>query len=242
MSLFIVSTPIGNLGDLSYRAVKTLQEVHCICAEDTRVSRTLLAYYNITTPLISYHDHNETTVTPKLIDRLKSGEKLALITDAGTPGIADPAFYIVRAAIQQGIKVIPIPGASAVLSALVCSGLPCEKYIFENFLPHKSAQRIRVFESLKNESRTVVFYETPHRILKVLNEIKDVLGEINIVIARELTKMHEEFLRGTPAELLKHFAVKPPKGEMVVLLNTRNNFTLQAPPSNDVEHEEGEDD
>jgi 16S rRNA (cytidine1402-2'-O)-methyltransferase len=167
-------------------------------------------------------------VTPKLIDRMKNGENIALITDAGTPGIADPAFYIVRASIQQGIKVVPIPGASAVLAALVCSGLPCEKYIFENFLPHKSAQRIRVFESLKDELRTVVFYETPHRIIKVLNEINNTLGNVNIVIARELTKIHEEFLRGTPGELLKHFAVKPPKGEMVVLLNTRTNFALQS--------------
>ncbi len=241
MSLFIVSTPIGNLGDLSYRAVKTLQEADCICAEDTRVSRTLLSYYNISTPLISYHDHNETMVTPKLIDRMKNGEDIALITDAGTPGIADPAFYIVRAAIQQRIKVVPIPGASAVLAALVCSGLPCEKYIFENFLPHKSAQRIRVFESLKNEQRTVVFYETPHRILKVLNEINITLGDVHIVIARELTKMHEEFLRGTPEELLKHFSVKPPKGEMVVLLNTRINFTLQS-SSNEPENDEPEED
>lgn len=240
MSLFIVSTPIGNLGDLSYRAVKTLQDADCICAEDTRVSRILLSHYGISTPVISYHDHNETTVTPKIVDRLKHGDNIALITDAGTPGIADPAFYIVRASIQQGIQVVPIPGASAVLAALVCSGLPCEKYIFENFLPHKSAQRIRLFESLKNELRTVVFYETPHRILKVLNEIKNTLGEVNIVIARELTKIHEEFLRGTPEELLKHFTVKPPKGEMVVLLNTRTNFTLQT-FSNESEDEDVEE-
>lgn len=227
MPLYIVSTPIGNLGDLTYRAVKTLQDMNCICAEDTRVSKTLLSYYNITTPVISYHDHNETYVTPRLIERLKKGENIALVTDAGTPGIADPAFYIVRAAIAEGIKVIPVPGASAVLASLVCSGLPCEKYIFENFLPHKSAQRIRIFESLINETRTVVFYETPHRILKVLNELKMTLGPVNVVIARELTKVHEEFLRGSPDELLAHFEKKPPKGEMVVLINTRANFTLQ---------------
>lgn len=226
MPLYIVSTPIGNLADLTYRAVKTLQEADCICAEDTRVSKTLLSFYNIATPVMSYHDHNETLVTPKLIARLKTGENIAIITDAGTPGIADPAFYIVRAAITEGIKVIPVPGASAVLAALVCSGLPCEKYIFENFLPHKSSQRIRIFELLKEETRTVIFYETPHRILKVLNEIKTTLGAVNIVIARELTKVHEEFLRGTPDELLKHFETKPPKGEMVVLINTRNNFTV----------------
>jgi 16S rRNA (cytidine1402-2'-O)-methyltransferase len=226
LPLYIVSTPIGNLADLTYRAVKTLQEADCICAEDTRVSKTLLSFYNIATPVMSYHDHNETLVTPKLIARLKTGDNIAIITDAGTPGIADPAFYIVRAAITEGIKVIPVPGASAVLAALVCSGLPCEKYIFENFLPHKSSQRIRIFESLKEETRTVIFYETPHRILKVLNEIKTTLGSVNIVIARELTKVHEEFLRGTPDELLKHFETKPPKGEMVVLINTRNNFTV----------------
>jgi 16S rRNA (cytidine1402-2'-O)-methyltransferase len=241
LALYIVSTPIGNLADLSYRAVKTLQEVDCICAEDTRVSKTLLTHYNIETPVVSYHDHNESHVTPKLIERLKNGQDLAIITDAGTPGIADPAFYIVRAAINEGIKVVPVPGASAVLAALVCSGLPCEKYIFENFLPHKSAQRNRIFESLKNESRTVIFYETPHRILKVLNEIKNILGEVNIVIARELTKVHEEFLRGTPHELLKHFESRPPKGEMVVLINTRSHFNLQTTLEIDTNDDQVED-
>jgi 16S rRNA (cytidine1402-2'-O)-methyltransferase len=225
VALYIVSTPIGNLSDITYRAVKILQDADCICAEDTRVSSVLLRHYGIDKQMISYHDHNEERVTPHLIERLKNGENIALITDAGTPGIADPAFYIVRASIRESIKVIPVPGASAVLSGLVASGLPCERYIFENFLPHKSAQRKRLFESLREESRTVVFYETPHRIVKVLTELNEILGSIRVVIARELTKMHEEFLRGTPVTLLRHFEQKTPRGEMVVMISTRKGLS-----------------
>lgn len=224
MPLFIVSTPIGNLADLTYRAVKILEDVDCICAEDTRISQILLSHYGISKRIMSYHDHNENRVTPHLVERLKNGDDIALITDAGTPGIADPAFFIVRASIRENIQVIPVPGASAVLAGLVCSGLPSERYIFENFLPHKSAQRKRLFESLKEERRTVVFYETPHRILKVLAEINEVLGAVNVVIARELTKIHEEFLRGTPETLLIHFQNKKPRGEMVVMICTRKDF------------------
>ena len=227
VSLYIVATPIGNLEDITYRAVKTLGQVDMILAEDTRVTKKLLDHYSIVKPMFSYHDFNKEKVTPQIIKRLKNNEEIALVSDAGTPGIADPAFNLVREAIRENIKVIPIPGASAILSAIVCSGLPTDRFVFEYFLAHKSSQRIRFFEGLISEPRTVVFYETPHRIVKVLNEMKQVLPDITLVIGRELTKIYEEFLRGTPEELLAHFAKKPPKGEMVVLVNTRIKMVQQ---------------
>jgi len=229
MSLYIVATPIGNLGDISSRAVRTLTEVKCILAEDTRVSRNLLVHLGISTPVIAYHDFNKEKMAPQLVDRMKNGEDLALITDAGTPGIADPAFYLVRASIRENIRIIPIPGPTAFVAALVCSGLPTDRFIFENFLAHKSSQRRRIFEELKTESRTVIFYETPHRILKTLNEIAEILPDVKVVIGRELIKIHEEFLRGSASELLAHFAQKPPRGEIVVMLNTRFKATGAEP-------------
>jgi len=221
LSLYIVATPIGNLEDITYRAVKILGSVDLILAEDTRVTRILLERYNISKPLFSYHDFNKEKVTPQIIRRLLDKEEIALVSDAGTPGIADPAFNLVREAIRENIPVFPIPGASAILSAVVCSGLPTDRFVFEYFLPHKSSQRLKFFETLKSETRTVVFYETPHRIVKVLDEMKQIMPDTMVVIGRELTKIHEEFLRGTPALLLAHFVKKPPKGEMVVLVNPR---------------------
>ncbi|HON10950.1 MAG TPA: 16S rRNA (cytidine(1402)-2'-O)-methyltransferase [Chitinispirillaceae bacterium] len=221
MALFIVSTPIGNLADITFRAVSTLKEADYILTEDTRVSRKLLSHYDINVPLLAYHDFNKEKVTPSLVQKLKDGKNLALITDAGTPGIADPAYNLVKAAIEENIKIVPVPGASALLTALVGSGMPTDRFVFENFLPHKSSQRIRIFEKLRDEPRTVIFYETPHRIVKVLSEIKEVLGNIKVVIARELTKVFEEYLRGDPDSLLEHFEKHPPRGEMVIMLNTR---------------------
>jgi len=221
MSLYIVSTPIGNLSDITQRAVKILAECSLILAEDTRTSKKLLNHLGITTHTNAYHDFNKEKVTPGLVASLKNGQEIALITDAGTPGVADPAFFLVRAAIAEGITVVPVPGASAVLSALVASGLPSDRFIFENFLPHKSGARRKLFESLKSEPRTVIFYETPHRIVKTLEDIKEVLGGVRVVIGRELTKIHEEFLRGSAEELLAHFVKHPPRGEMVVLFNVR---------------------
>ncbi len=221
MSLYIVATPIGNLGDMTFRAVKTLSEVELILAEDTRVSKKLLTNFGITTPVCTYHDFNKEKMTPLLVERLKKGETMALISDAGTPGIADPAFNLVRAAVKEQISVIPIPGSSALVAALVCSGLPTDRFVFENFLPHKSSQRRKLFESLKSEHRTVIFYETPHRIVKVLGEIDEILGDIQVVIAREMTKLYEEFLRGSAKSLLEHFKTVSPRGEMVVLFNIR---------------------
>jgi 16S rRNA (cytidine1402-2'-O)-methyltransferase len=219
--LYIVATPIGNLADMTYRAVTTLREADLICAEDTRVSRVLLERYGITTPTSAYHDFNKERVTPQLIQSLKDGTNIALISDAGTPGIADPAFNLVREALREKLTVIPIPGPSAHITALIASGLPTDRFVFENFLPHKSAQRRRIFAAFQEEPRTVIFYETPHRILKVLKELDEELGDIAVAIGREMTKLHEEFLRGTPKMLLAHFTKKPPKGEMVVVINVR---------------------
>jgi 16S rRNA (cytidine1402-2'-O)-methyltransferase len=234
--LYIVATPIGNLADITYRAVTTLKEADCILAEDTRVTRRLLNHYGIETPLITYHDFNKEKVTPQLIKRLHNGEKLALVSDAGTPGIADPAFYLVRAALREQLEVIPLPGPSAHCVALVASGLPTDRFVFENFLPQKSAQRRRFFITLEEEPRTVIFYESPHRILKVLRDIDETLGDVVVVIGRELTKLHEEFLRGTPKMLLEHFEKHAVRGEMVVLVNTRVREVFADSEKNKQEH------
>jgi len=236
--LYIVSTPIGNLSDITVRASKTLAECDLILAEDTRTSKRLFDHLGISARVSAYHDFNKEKVTPGLVASLKEGKEIALITDAGTPGVADPAFYLVRAAIASGVDVVPIPGASAFLAALVASGLPTDRFIFENFLPNKGTQRRKIFETLKDEPRTVIFYETPHRIVKALEDIKEVLGDVRVVIARELTKIHEEFLRGGADELLAHFAEHPPRGEMVVLFNTRikSGFDSAQPSGNPKAH------
>jgi 16S rRNA (cytidine1402-2'-O)-methyltransferase len=220
-TLFLVATPIGNLSDISSRAARVLADVTTVLAEDNRVSRTLLAHCGINRSTETYHDFNKERITPGLIVRLKAGETMAIITDAGTPGIADPAFNLVRAAIAEGITVTPVPGPAAFLAALTASGLPTDRFVFENFLPHKSGARRRVLESCRNEPRTVILYETPHRIVKVLEEMDEIFGDVLVVIGRELTKVYEEFLRGSPKELLAHFKKKPPRGEMVVLFNQR---------------------
>ncbi len=231
-ALYLIATPIGNLEDITFRAVRMLKEADFILAEDTRVSRKLLDHYAIETQLRSYHDHNKEKATPGIITRLEQGENAALITDAGTPGIADPAFYLVRAAVRQHIQIAAIPGPAAAITALVASGLPCDRFIFENFLPVKSGKRRRLLETFKNEKRTVIVYESPYRIVRVLTDIQEVLGEIPVVIARELTKVHEEFLRGAPAQLLAHFASRTPRGECVVLFNAAavaNKMTSEEP-------------
>jgi 16S rRNA (cytidine1402-2'-O)-methyltransferase len=220
-TLFVVATPIGNLDDISLRASKILSSVSTVLAEDTRKSRILLDHIGAKSNLVAFHDHNKEKASPRVIGMLLDGVDVAIICDAGTPGIADEAFYLVREAIRAGIAVVSIPGPCAAVVALVCSGLPTDRFIFENFLPVKSARRRRYFEEMKNEPRTVIFYEAPFRIEKVLLEMKEVLGDVSVAIGRELTKFHEEFLRGTPTSLLAHFAARPPKGEMVVMFNTR---------------------
>ncbi len=221
-TLYIVATPIGNLDDISIRAKSVLSRVGTVLAEDTRQSRILLGHIAVSPPqVVSYHDFNKEKVTPRLIESLKTGADMAIVCDAGTPGIADEAFFLVRAAIKENITVVPVPGACAIIAALVASGLPTDRFIFENFLPIKSGRRRAFIESLKNEPRTVIFYESPYRIVKVLAEMDEVLGPVSIAIGREITKLHEEFLRGTPKVLHDHFVKTKPRGEFVVLVNTR---------------------
>lgn len=220
-TLYIVATPIGNLEDITLRAQRILCDVSLILAEDTRVSRRLIDSIGSKAPLETFHDFNKERQTPRILALLTQGQRIALISDAGTPGIADEAFYLVRAALSQNIPVVPLPGPCACITALVASGLPTDRFIFENFLDVKSGRRKRYLESLATEPRTVIFYESPHRIVKVLTDLNELYPDLLVVIARELTKMYEEFMRGTPTELLARFNKVPPRGEFTVMLNTR---------------------
>jgi 16S rRNA (cytidine1402-2'-O)-methyltransferase len=234
-ALYIVSTPIGNLEDMTYRAVSILSAVDLIVAEDTRTTKILLEKYHITTPTISYYSYNEQKRTPQLIEKLRAGKSIALVTDAGTPGISDPAFAIITEAVSHGIPVIPVPGASALLAALVAGGLPMDRFVFEGFLPQKKGRKKHI-EALRDEDRTVVIYESPYRILKLLQELQDILGERNIVVARELTKKFEEVVRGSTSDVLKSLSTKEPRGEYVVLLGAAVELvTKQRLPLHDVE-------
>ena len=215
--LFIVSTPIGNLRDITYRAIEVLNNVQLIAAEDTRHSKKLLSHYNISTPMISYFEHNRFKRIPKIIERLNQGEDIALITDAGTPGISDPAYKLIRESIMNNIIIESIPGASASLAALVSSGLPTDKFLFEGFLPVKKGRRKKI-NSVKDVEATLIYYESPKRIQRTLKHLLEELGDRPAVVARELTKIHEEIKRGTLSELLLYFTTKPPKGECVILI------------------------
>ena len=216
-TLYIVATPIGNLKDFTYRAVETLQNVQLIAAEDTRHSKKLLLHYKIGTPTISYFEHNRFTRIPKIIKTLHMGSDVAIITDAGTPGVSDPAYKLVRAAIEEGLRVEAIPGSSALLAALVSSGLPTDRFLFEGFIPSKKGRKKRL-ESIQDDQATIVFFESPHRVVKTLNDIYEVLGDRPAVLARELTKLHEEIIRGTVSELLTYFTQKSPRGECVLMI------------------------
>lgn len=228
--LYIVSTPIGNLGDITIRAIETLKAVALIAAEDTRHTRILLNHYDIKTPLISYYEQNQFKRGEELIRQLLEGKDIALVTDAGTPGISDPGYQLVRLAWQNKVAVTAVPGASALITALSLSSLPCHNFIFEGFLPVKSQSRRNKLASLSEEKRTVIFYESPYRLLKALSDIAVVLPEAEVVVARELTKKFEELLRGTAAQLLEHFTKHPPKGEFVVLLNLAAGKCLSPEP------------
>lgn len=219
--LYIVSTPIGNLKDITLRAIETLKSVDLIAAEDTRHSKILFNEYGITTPVTSYFEHNTFKKAPLIINQLKEGKKVALITDAGTPGISDPGYRLINLAKENNIPITVIPGASAVISALSLSGLPSDRFIFEGFLPVKSGARRKKLESLKGEERTVVFYESPHRIEKALKDIEEVLADPVVCICREMTKKFEEVLCEKASALLKHFQMKKPKGEFVLLVNLK---------------------
>lgn len=218
MSLYLVSTPIGNLEDITLRALRVLKEVDLIACEDTRHTRKLLDHFGIRKPVISYHEHNEQTRAAELAGRLAQGESIAIVTDAGTPGISDPAYRIVRAAIKQGVEVVPIPGPAALIAGLVSSGLPTDSFYFGGFLPpRKGARRTRLNE-LRSERSTLVFYESPHRIREALSDAEDVLGDREASLARELTKLHEQFLRGRLSEIRARLDVQSPRGEMTLVI------------------------
>ncbi|MFC1656004.1 16S rRNA (cytidine(1402)-2'-O)-methyltransferase [Patescibacteria group bacterium] len=218
MKLYIVATPIGNLGDITLRALETLKEVDFIAAEDTRHSLILLKKYDIQKQLLSYHAHSGQMKLEKIVGLLKEGKTCALISDAGTPGISDPAYSLIQEVLKEGIEIVPIPGPTAFLTALVASGLPMNQFVYLGFLPTKKGRQT-LFESFKDEKRTIVFYESPHRIQKTLNQMEEILGgDRKMVIARELTKLHEEFVRGTISEVKNEFEKRKPKGEFVVIL------------------------
>jgi 16S rRNA (cytidine1402-2'-O)-methyltransferase len=217
-TLYLVATPIGNLEDITLRALRVLRECDVVAAEDTRRTGQLLKHFEISKPLLSYFQFNEAKRSEEILERLKRGEKIALVTDAGSPGISDPGERVVKAAIAAGFRVEPIPGACALVAGLTASGLPTDEFYFIGFLPHKSGQRKNKLESLKAISGTLVFYESPYRIEKLLGELNEVFPERELVLARELTKKFEEFLRGKPAELLAIARKRSLKGEFVVLV------------------------
>ncbi|NQT62040.1 MAG: 16S rRNA (cytidine(1402)-2'-O)-methyltransferase [Candidatus Marinimicrobia bacterium] len=215
--LYIVSTPIGNLGDFTFRAVDVLKSVQLIAAEDTRVSGVLLKHYEIKTPMQSYHDHNKEQATPGLLRKLESGDDIALISDAGTPLISDPGFFLVRAAVAENIEVVPIPGASAMLAALVAAGLPSDRFTFEGFLPRKKGRQTR-FKMLAEDPRTIILYESPHRVGRTLKDIEEHMGDRQVVIGREITKKFEEFIRGSVSEIREQLDTRSIKGEVVIMI------------------------
>jgi 16S rRNA (cytidine1402-2'-O)-methyltransferase len=217
-TLYLVATPIGNLEDITLRALRTLKECDLVAAEDTRRTGQLLHHFGITKPMLSYFQFNEAKRSEELLERLRRGEKIALVTDAGSPGISDPGERVVKAALAAGFRVEPVPGPSALVAALTASGLPTDEFHFIGFLAHKSGRRRKELERLKNVGGTLVLYESPYRIEKLLGELKDIMGERRVVLARELTKKFEEQLRGTPDELLELLKTRSLNGEFVVLV------------------------
>jgi len=228
--LSIVATPIGNLEDITLRALRILKEADVVACEDTRHSGNLLRHFEISKKLVSYHEFNEAKRTAELTEQIAQGTNVALISDAGTPGISDPGARIIRAVIAAGLPLEVIPGASAIISALVGSGLSTDEFYFGGFLPVKSAQRQNVFRKLLGRSETICFYESPHRIASCLDDLESVFPDRQIVLARELTKIHEQFARGTPAEVKAQFVGRSLKGEMVILVSGLDAKPLSVPP------------
>jgi 16S rRNA (cytidine1402-2'-O)-methyltransferase len=231
--LYLVATPIGNLEDITLRALRVLKQADLIACEDTRQTQKLLNHYAITTRTTSYHEHNELTRAAELVVELEQGARIALVTDAGMPGISDPGFRLIALAIRHRVPVVPIPGASAFLAALVASGLPTDSFRFSGFLPAKVGQRRQLLESIRESPRTQVFYEAPHRVIEALKDIVDILGtERDVVIAREVTKIHEEFLRGNASDVLQTLNARGDiKGEITLLIGKMEATEKKAPPS-----------
>ena len=217
-TLYVVSTPIGNLEDITIRAVRVLKEAGIIAAEDTRHTKQLCAHFGITTPLTSYHDFNKEEKTAILLERMRSGADVALVSDAGTPVISDPGYFLITRSIEAGIRIVPVPGPSAVLAALAASGLPTDAFRFEGFLPRKDGPRSKRIESLREDHASLILFESPHRIGKLLTSLRSKLGNRRAVLARELTKRFEEFRRGTLEELLEQVQAHPPKGEITLVV------------------------
>lgn len=216
--LYLVPTPVGNMEDMTFRAIRTLKASDLILAEDTRTSGVLLKHYDISRPLMSHHKFNEHSTTASIVERLLGGATISLVTDAGTPGISDPGFLLVRAAVAAGVEVQTLPGATAFVPALVSSGLPCDKFCFEGFLPQKKGRQTRI-EQLAAEPRTTVIYESPYRLVKTLQQFAAVCGaDRQVSVCREISKIHEESVRGTLADVISHFTETPPKGEIVIVL------------------------
>lgn len=225
--LYIVPTPVGNLGDITLRALEVLKTADFILAEDTRTSQKLLNHFEIKNKLFSYHKYNEHQKLDSIIQLLRSGNFGALISDAGTPGISDPGFLMVRECLQQGIEVECLPGATALIPALVASGLPADRFIFEGFLPQKKGRKSRI-QSYENETRTLIFYESPFRLVKTLTEFSEILGlQRNASVAREISKIYEENKRGTLQDLINHYTQKPPKGEIVIIIEGKQKHELK---------------
>lgn len=217
-TLYVVSTPIGNLEDITLRALRILKEVAIIAAEDTRHTQKLLSHFDIHTTLTSYHDFNKEEKTLVLLSKMAEGASIAIVSDAGTPTLSDPGFYLIREAIRAGLPVSPVPGPAAALAALAVSGLPPDRFVFEGFLPKKKGARARRLEQLKPDPRTLIFYESPFRIVGLLEEIKTILGDRPVVVAREITKMFEEFIRGSVTEVLEKIGKKTVKGEITLVV------------------------
>ena len=217
-TLYIVPTPVGNMEDMTLRAIRILKEVDLVLAEDTRTSGILLKHFDIKNQLMSHHKFNEHGTSASVVQRLLAGQNVALISDAGTPGISDPGFFLVREAVRSGVEVQTLPGATAFVPALVSSGLPCDRFTFEGFLPQKKGRQTRL-ESLRGEQRTMIFYESPYRLLKTLQQFSDVYGPgRQVSVCREISKIHEESVRGSLADVIAHFKEHEPKGEIVIIL------------------------
>ena len=223
MMLYVVATPIGNLEDITLRALRVLREVDVIAAEDTRHTRKLLDRYDIHTQLTSYHEHNERTKAPALVRRLEAGESIALVSDAGTPTISDPGYHLIRAAAEKGVPVTPVPGVSAATAALSVCGLATDRFVFQGFLPGRRNRRREMLRQLQDDDRTMVFYEAPHRIRESLADMHEVLGDRAAVVGRELTKVHEELLRGTLSQLTGEVEERKPRGEFVIVVEGRGD-------------------